>query len=147
MSNELACELLRDVEGCRLKAYQDVGGVWTIGYGDTGPWVRPGTKISQQEAEGRLMTRVQNEFGPAIDQMVKVPLEPHQRAALISWAYNVGLGAAQRSTLIRKLNEGDYDAVPVELRKWKKASGRTVQGLINRREKEVALWLGQSWQV
>lgn len=147
MSDELACDILRNVEGCRLSAYQDVAGVWTIGYGDTGPSVRPGTEISQQEADSRLATRVQKEFGPAVDRMVRVPLEPHQRAALVSWAYNIGLGAAQRSTLIRKLNEGDYEAVPNELRRWTKAGGVAVRGLINRREKEVKLWLGEAWQV
>lgn len=131
--------LIKRWEGCRLTAYRDVAGVLTIGYGSTGPHVRPGLRITQGEAE-RLLLRDLARFERAVATLVTVPLNDGQFAALVSFAFNVGEGALGRSTLLKRLNAGDLTAVPGELMKWVNASGRKVAGLVNRRSAEAGLW-------
>lgn len=131
--------LIKQWEGCRLTAYKDVAGVWTIGYGSTGAHVRAGMTISQAEADALLVADLAR-FERAVEQLVKVPLSDGQFAALVSFAFNVGEGALQKSTLLKKLNAGNYDAVPGELAKWVNAGGKKVQGLVNRRAAEAGLW-------
>jgi len=130
---------IKQWEGCRLTAYKDVAGVWTIGYGSTGKHVKPGMKITQAEADA-LLRKDLDRFEKAVDTQVKVPLNDSQFAALVSFSFNVGVGAFQKSTLLRKLNAGNYDAVPSELMKWVNAGGRKVQGLVNRRRSEGEIW-------
>lgn len=130
---------LRKWEGLRLEAYRDTGGVWTIGYGHTGPDVVPGRTITEVEAETLLCTDIL-EAERAVTNLVRVPLTDNQFAALVSFVFNVGPGAFAKSTLLRKLNAGDYDAVPSELARWNKDNGRTVKGLANRRAAEIGLW-------
>lgn len=131
--------LIKQWEGCRLTAYKDVAGVWTIGYGSTGAHVRAGMTISQAEADALLVADLAR-FERAVEKLVKVPLSDGQFAALVSFAFNVGEGALQKSTLLKKLNAGNYDAVPGELAKWVNAGGKKVQGLVNRRAAEAGLW-------
>jgi len=131
--------LIKQWEGCRLTAYKDVAGVWTIGYGSTGAHVRAGMTISQAEADALLVADLAR-FERAVEQLVKVPLSDGQFAALVSFAFNVGEGALQKSTLLKKLNAGNYDAAPGELAKWVNAGGKKVQGLVNRRAAEAGLW-------
>src|SRR5690606_31851608 len=104
-------------EGCKLTAYKDVAGVWTIGYGSTGNHVKPGMKITQSEADA-LLRKDLDRFERSVSSHVKVPLNDNQFAALVSFSFNVGTGAFQKSTLLKKLNAGDYNAVPTELMKW-----------------------------
>jgi lysozyme len=139
-------EKLKGFESCRLKAYRDSAGVCTIGYGHTGPNVRMGGTISQDEADALLTTDLQR-FEAAVEHSVKVPLTDYQFGALVCFAYNVGVGAFQSSTLLKKLNAGDYAAVPTELMKWTKAAvpghkgaRRELPGLVNRRSAEAGLW-------
>ncbi|GHC79294.1 lysozyme [Limoniibacter endophyticus] len=128
-------------EGVRLVAYRDVAGVLTIGYGHTSnagaPKVTPGMKITEAEAERILQTDLRK-FEKRVSELVKVPLNDNQFAALVSFDFNTG--ALHKSTLLKKLNAGDYDAVPVELMKWVNAGGKRVQGLVNRRASEAGLW-------
>ena len=128
-------------EGCKLTAYKDIAGVWTIGYGSTGKHVKPGMKISPEEAED-LLRRDLDRFEKRVDTLVKVPLSDNQFAALVSFDFNTG--ALHKSTLLKKLNAGDYKAVPSELMKWVKAkvNGKltTVKGLQNRRASEAEMW-------
>lgn len=128
-------------EGKRLVAYQDVAGIWTIGYGHTTaagiPRVREGMRISDKEAEDILKTDLRK-FEDRVSRLVKVPLTDNQFAVLVSFDFNTG--ALHKSTLLKKLNEGDYDAVPAELMKWVNAGGKRVQGLVNRRAAEAGLW-------
>ncbi|MGO4676078.1 lysozyme [Bosea sp. 2YAB26] len=131
--------LIKRWEGCRLTAYRDVAGVLTIGYGSTGAHVRPGLKITQQEAE-QLLIKDLARFERAVASLVKVPLNEGQFAALVSFAFNVGEGALARSTLLKTLNAGQVAAVPGELMKWVHAGGRRLDGLINRRSAEAGLW-------
>lgn len=136
-------EHIKRWEGCELRAYRDVAGVLTIGYGHTSaagePPVVPGMEISQEDAT-EILRRDLEKFEQAVERNVKVPLNPNQFAALVSFTYNVGEGNLQRSTLLKKLNARDYDAVPGEMAKWIKAGGRRVQGLVNRRAAEAGLW-------
>jgi lysozyme len=128
-------------EGKRLVAYQDVAGIWTIGYGHTTaagiPRVREGLRISDKEAEDILKTDLRK-FEDRVSRLVKVPLTDNQFAVLVSFDFNTG--ALHKSTLLKKLNAGDYDAVPSELMKWVNAGGKRVQGLVNRRAAEAGLW-------
>ncbi|MFK3847950.1 lysozyme [Agrobacterium pusense] len=128
-------------EGKRLVAYQDVANIWTIGYGHTTaagiPRVREGMRISDKEAEDILKTDLRK-FEDRVSRLVKVPLTDNQFAVLVSFDFNTG--ALHKSTLLKKLNAGDYDAVPAELMKWVNAGGKRVQGLVNRRAAEAGLW-------
>ena len=128
-------------EGKRLVAYQDVAGIWTIGYGHTTaagiPRVREGMRISDKEAEDILKTDLRK-FEDRVSRLVKVPLTDNQFAVLVSFDFNTG--ALHKSTFLKKLNAGDYDAVPAELMKWVNAGGKRVQGLVNRRAAEAGLW-------
>lgn len=132
--------VIKEAEGLELEAYQDTGGVWTIGYGHTGPEARPGARISEEEAN-ELLARDVQEAENIINKHVKVPLSQNQFDALASFAYNVGEGQFMNSTLLRKLNDGQYSSVPVELDRWVYDNGQVVKGLINRREKEKKLFL------
>lgn len=125
-------------EGTRLVAYRDSGGVWTIGVGHTGPDVVAGRRITDAEATALLAADVAE--AEAAVARVSVPLSQNQYDALVSFAFNVGNGAFLSSTLLRKLNAGDYDAVPGQLDRWVNDNGRRVQGLVNRRKAEGELW-------
>jgi len=130
--------LIKQWEGLRLEAYRDLGNVWTIGYGHTAT-AREGMSITEAEAE-RLLRFDLEEFQNAVNDAVRVELTPNQFAALVSWTYNVGVMAMRRSTLLKRLNAGDYEAVPAELAKWNRVKGHRVPGLANRRAAEAGLW-------
>lgn len=141
--NDAALALIRQWEGLRLTAYQDIAGVWTIGYGSTTN-VRPGQRITEAEAVARLRNDL-HEAESAVERLVEVELNDAQFGALVSFVFNVGQGAFGGSTLLRKLNAGDYASVPGELAKWNKAKVdgvlRPVAGLSNRRAAEAGLWV------
>lgn len=130
--------LIKQWEGLRLRAYQCSAGVWTIGYGHTGN-VRAGMEITEEGADALLVSDIAK-FERAVAQAVEVPLTQHQFDALVSFVFNVGEGAFKGSTLLRKLNAVQYDAVPAELMRWVHAGGKRVQGLVNRRAAEAGLW-------
>lgn len=133
--------LVKQWEGCELVSYKDVAGVWTIGYGHTSsagiPYVKPGMRINAVEAEEILKSDLRK-FEERVERLVKVPLTDNQFAVLVSFDFNTG--ALHKSTLLKKLNAGDYDAVPGELMKWVNAGGKKVKGLVNRRSAEAGLW-------
>lgn len=143
--NSEGLALIKRWEGCRLDAYRDVGGVWTIGYGHTRT-ARQGLTITQEQAEGLLREDLKV-YEAAVDEAVHVDLTENQFAALVSWSFNVGVGAMRRSALIRRLNAGEYDAVPGELARWNKVKGGIVPGLSNRRAAEAGLWARGSFVV
>jgi GH24 family phage-related lysozyme (muramidase) len=146
---EPALKIIRQFEGLRLEAYRCPAGVPTIGYGATrlidAP-VRMGDKITQQMAEDLLRNQVENLFASGL--FVLLPLmktwKPNQQAALVSWAFNIGLGAVEESTLRKRLAAGEAPSVvvPEELPKWDKADGKTLEGLARRRAAEVRLFTG-----
>lgn len=137
--NKTALNFIKKWEGLRLTAYKDIVGVWTIGYGSTGPHVKPGMKITEAEAE-ELLRKDLARFEANVEKKVKVKLNDNQFGTLVSFSFNVGEGALNGSTLLKKLNKGDYNSVPSELMKWVNAGGKRVQGLVNRRSQEGALW-------
>lgn len=141
MKRQISAEglaLIKQWEGLRLEAYRCDAGVWTIGYGHTAS-AYEGMKITLEQAE-RLLVQDLDVFENAVSRAVKVDLSDNQFAALVSWAYNVGVGAMQKSSLIRKLNAGDYGSVPGELARWNKVKGKVNRGLSNRRAAEIGLW-------
>lgn len=128
-------------EGKRLTSYRDVAGVWTVGYGHTDaagpPKVVAGMKLTDDQAAEILRSDL-SKFEERVERLVKVPLTDNQFAVLVSFDFNTG--ALHKSSLLKRLNAGQYDAVPGELMKWVNAGGKRVQGLVNRRAAEAGLW-------
>lgn len=122
-----------------LTSYQDGSGVWTIGCGHTGPDVAPGQVITKQQALDLLAKDLESvEY--CVNENVHVPLSQDQYDALVSFTFNVGTGAFARSTLLKRLNAGDYEGVPQELVRWEYARGKQSAGLVNRRASEIGQW-------
>lgn len=126
-------------EGLRTEAYRDIVGVPTICYGET-KGVRLGDKKTKAECNAMLLERLA-EFEDGLDRCLVVPVPDKTKVAFVSWAYNVGLGAACRSTLVRKANAGDLVGACNELPRWNRAGGKVVKGLTNRRKAEQRLCL------
>lgn len=144
-STAKAIATIKQFEGCRLDAYPDPGtggDPWTIGWGATGVGIRKGVRWTQQQADERLAADVMR-FADGVDAIVK-QARPHQRAALISFAYNVGLQALKESTLLRLHNAGDYAGAAAQFARWGKAGGRVLAGLTRRREAEAAVYRGEA---
>ena len=136
--------LIKQFEGCKLTAYQDSVGVWTIGYGWTKPVdgkpIRAGMTIKQETAERLLKTGLVS-YENDVSRLVKVDLTQGQFDALVSFTYNLGSKSLSTSTLLRKLNAGDYAGAADEFLRWNKAGGKVLNGLTRRREAERALFL------
>ena len=144
---EPAHKIVSEYEGCRLGTYLCPAGIPTIGYGHTGPEVKMGMTITQQRADA-LLEKDLYKFAAGVHQLIPVSrnLGGNQQAALISWAYNVGLGAVEGSTLRKRLAAGESPIVVVqqELPRWNKDGSEVLLGLVRRRAAEVALFLGQA---
>ncbi len=130
--------IIKEFEGLRLEAYKCPAGVLTIGYGHT-KGVKVNQKISEKEAD-RLFAQDIKEFEGYIDRMVKVDLTSNQYEALVSFVYNIGPGAFMHSTLLKKLNAGDYKGAQGQFIRWNKAGGKTLPGLTRRRKAEAKLF-------
>ena len=131
-------KILKFFEGCRLTAYQDSVGVWTIGYGHT-KGVYDGMTITQEEAEQMLLTELE-EYEGYVEKYVTVPLTQNQFDALVVWVYNLGPTNFRNSTLLKELNSGNYTAAGKEITRWNKAGGKVLAGLVKRREAEAKLF-------
>ncbi|ERT10106.1 lysozyme, partial [Photorhabdus temperata] len=130
---------LKGYEGCSLTAYRCPAGVWTIGYGHT-RGVKPGDVVTDKQAEQFLL----DDLAPVyltIEANVKVPLTQGQFDALCSFIFNCGAGAFVCSTLLKKLNAGDYRGAADEFMRWNKAGGRVLPGLDARRASEKTMFL------
>lgn len=145
--NDDGLKLIAQWEGCYLKAYHgaaDRPGLLTIGYGHTDaagpPTVTDGMTITKEQADDILRSDL-SKCEQAVERLVTVPLSDNQFAVLVSFTFNCGETNFSGSTLLRKLNRGDYASVPSELMKWVKANGKRVQGLANRRAAEAGLWV------
>ena len=141
--NEEGLRLVKTYEGLYLNSYQDAVGVWTIGYGCT-EGIGPGMTITKQQAEDMLRTEL-SKFEAAVARYVDVEINDDQYSALVAFSYNVGAYALKKSTLLRKLNGGDYAGASNEFPRWDKAGGRSLLGLSRRRRSERALFLGEPW--
>ena len=141
--SEAGVRLVQEFEGCRLDAYRCPAGIPTIGYGATGPDIRMGMVWTQEQADARLVEDLAR-FAAGVERLVQVDLTDNQFAALVSFAYNVGLGALRDSTLLRKLNAGDYLGAADQLPRWARAGGRIMPGLTRRRAAERDLFLSDA---
>jgi|TARA_R110000824_G_scaffold203363_1_gene387781 lysozyme len=135
--------LIKKFEGCELASYQDSVGVWTIGYGHT-KGVEDGMSITQLEANQMLEDELP-EYEGYINKLVTKELEQCEFDALVCWVYNLGPTNLRESTLLKILNEGDKKGVPAQIRRWNKAGGETLEGLVRRREAESLLWENKLW--
>jgi lysozyme len=130
--------LIKLFEGCKLTAYLCPANVWTIGWGRT-TGVKRGQTITQAQAD-RWLEEEYDAFERQVRASVKVPINENQLGALVSFAYNVGIGALRSSTLLRLLNAGDYTGASAQFARWNKAGGRVLRGLTRRREAEAKLF-------
>jgi|TARA_B100002019_G_scaffold102230_1_gene88146 lysozyme len=135
--------LIKKFEGCELEAYQCSAGVWTIGYGHT-KGVEEGMTITKDQAEQMLLEELV-EYEVAVEEAVDNQLDQCMFDALVSWTYNLGPTNLNNSTMLKVLNAGEYDEVPAQIKRWNKAGGKVLQGLIRRREAEALLFEGKDW--
>jgi lysozyme len=140
----VALALMRRFEGLYLTPYLCPAGVPTIGYGAT--YYEDGTRvtlhdptITRERADSLLIWMVRTVYLPQVMRLCPGIDNPNRLAAIIDFTFNLGSGALKNSTLRRKINEGAWDYVPAELRKWVKGGGKVLRGLVYRREAEVVL--------
>ena len=142
--SENGLKFIEHFEGLRLSSYKDSVGVWTIGYGTTvypdGRRVAKGDSCTIEQANQYIANDVKR-FEVGVSDLVKVPLNQNQFDALVSFAYNLGLGALGGSTLLKKLNAKDYVGASNEFTKWIKAGGKVLDGLTLRRQSEHNLFI------
>jgi lysozyme len=143
--------VIKNFEGLRLNAYRDSAGVWTIGYGSTryhdGKPIKPADKLASEAQADALFRNTLGQYEDAVNNLVKVSLSQNQFDALTSFAYNEGSGALKGSTLLRRLNEKDYEAAADQFLVWNKIhdpkTGEkiTLDVLVKRRAEERQLFL------
>ena len=142
--SENGLKFIEHFEGLRLSSYKDSVGVWTIGYGTTvypdGRRVAKGDSCTIEQANQYIANDVKR-FEVGVSDLVKVPLNQNQFDALVSFSYNLGLGALGGSTLLKKLNAKDYVGASNEFTKWIKAGGKVLDGLTLRRQSEHNLFI------
>lgn len=136
--------LIKQFEGLRLQAYQDTGGVWTIGYGFTyypnGEPVRPGDTITQAQAD-EMYIYFYNLFAQQVEDLITSNINNNQFAALVSLAYNIGINAFRNSTILEMVNqEPNNPEIRNQFLRWIYDNGQIIQGLINRREQEANIY-------
>lgn len=133
-------EKIMEWEGYIPHVYNDAAGLPTIGVGHL---IQKGEDFSKGITHDQAFALLQKDlkrFESAVNNLVTVPLTQNQYDALVAFAFNIGVGAFKSSTLLKKLNSGDYSAVPEQLMRWTKAGGKQVAGLVNRRKNEIELW-------
>ena len=128
--------LTEGFESCRLTAYQDIKGIWTIGWGHAGPEVEEGLVWTQNQADSQLVADLQKAEN-MVNTYVAVDLTQGQFDALVDFAFNLGVNAEKGSTLLKLVNAGNLDAAAEEFDKWDHSSGQVVAGLLRRREAET----------
>ena len=142
--NKAGRDLIKRFEGCKLRAYKCPAGLWTISWGLTfypdGTKVKEGDVITQQQAEN-YFNAIVDDFAKKVDALIKSNVSENNFSALVSFTFNVGIGNFQRSTLLRKVNANPKDAtIPAEMKKWVRANGEVLKGLVRRREAEAKLY-------
>lgn len=137
--NEAGLKLLMRSEGCRLTAYKCSAGVDTIGYGHTGVDVKLGMTITQDQANELLIKDVCR-FEKGVDDLIRAPISQNAFSACVVLAFNIGLAAFARSTLLRLMNQGDMAGAAKQFGLWTRAAGRTMPGLVVRRQAELNLF-------
>ena len=130
--------LIKRFEGCKLTAYQDIVGVWTIGFGFT-RGVRAGDTMTMAECEHRLEDELR-QYEAAVLSATNDKVTQNQFDALVSLAWNIGVAGMRGSSIIKFHNAGNYKAAAAAFALWNRAGGKVVQGLVNRRAAEAALY-------
>ena len=142
--NEAGWRIVRSFEGFRAHPYVCPAGVWTIGYGATrgtdGNAINRTTSPIDQSTADALLDRDIVSSEAAVARLLPVPMTDNQFSALVSFTFNLGAGALQRSTLRQVILRGDHGAVPRELAKWVRGGGRVLPGLVRRRSAEALLY-------
>lgn len=133
-------KLIESFEECRLTSYQDQRGVWTIGWGHTGPNVVQGMQCTQQQADMWLAADTA-EATEAVNATVHVQVTQNAFDALVSFTYNVGAGSEAHSTLLSFLNAGNYESAADQFLVWDHVNGVPDMGLLRRRWAERTLFL------
>lgn len=153
--SERGRELLSQWEGVEKEMYKDSAGLPTIGVGHlltqdelssesieiSGVSVPYADGLTDQQVLD-LLSQDLSRFEKAVNETITVSLSQNQFDALVSFSFNVGVNAFRESTLVKMLNQGQYEEVPDQLRRWVKSGGKKVQGLVNRRENEIKRWNG-----
>lgn len=140
--NDKGLAIIEEFEGLRLKAYPDPAtgsDPWTIGYGHTGPDVKPGLIITEARAEELLESDV-HKFEDAVSGMLTGATTGNQFSAMVSFAYNVGPENLRQSTLLKLHNAGAFEGAALEFARWNKAAGKVMTGLTRRRAAEARLY-------
>lgn len=155
--SENGIKLIKSFEGLRLQAYRDVAGVWTIGYGSTryhdGKLVKPGDKLANENQAETLFRNTLKQYEDAVNNHVKVPINQVQFDSLVSFTYNEGVGALAGSSLLKLLNEKDYEAAAAHFLIWDKITDPKTGDkvlcttLVNRRKAESKLFLSSEIEV
>ena len=142
-------ELIKNFEGCELTAYKCAAGVWTIGYGHTKD-VQEDDVWSEEKADFMLFRELEEEYEDYVNSLVQVPINQCQFDALCSWVYNLGPANLKSSTLLKKLNAGEYEDIPNQIKRWNKATingeRKVLPGLTRRREAEALMFEGKPWE-
>ena len=142
-------ELIKHFEGCELTAYKCAAGVWTIGYGHTKD-VQEDDVWSKEKADFMLFRELEEEYEHYVNSLVTVPINQCQFDALCSWVYNLGPANLKSSTLLKKLNAGEYENIPNQIKRWNKATvngeRKVLAGLTRRREAEALMFEGKPWE-
>jgi lysozyme len=134
--------MTKSFEGLRLTAYQDVAGNWTIGYGHMGPALLEGMTITQADADALLHADIAD-AAACVNRAVTEPITQNQFDALVDFCFNAGRGNFLQSTLLRKVNLGDFAGAAVQFGLWVRAGGEVVPALARRRKAEAEMFLGQ----
>lgn len=145
--SKAAFDTIKRFEGCKLAAYPDPGtgnDPWTIGWGATGPGISRGVTWTQPQADDRLESDV-TKFALGVDALLQgKPTTQPQFDAMVSFAFNVGLGNLKTSTLLSMHLAGNYQGAAAQFLRWNKAAGHVMAGLTKRRQAEAALYASAS---
>lgn len=143
--NDAGLAIIKHFEGLRLHSYRCPADVWTIGYGATGDDIKEGMEWTLEQCEERLKQDLKR-FEDGVTKLVTVQINENQFSALVSFAYNIGLGAFKKSTLLHFINKHNY-SVAGEFAKWNKVGGIPMNGLTKRRAHEAALFQGSPQKI
>lgn len=137
--SEAARAMAKQFEGLRLASYQDLAGVWTVGWGHTGAEVIGGATVSEEQAEALLGEDLER-AARCVDRLVAVKINQNQFDALVDCCFNLGCASPAQSTLLKMVNAGDFDGAAQQFLRWNKAGGEVLRGLTKRRQAEAELF-------
>lgn len=131
--------LTKNFEGCVLTAYADQGGVWTIGYGHTGPGVHAGLTITQEQADIFLQSDISGSV-TCVNKIVTANINQNQFDALVDFVFNLGCASLTVSQLLRDVNSGNFSDAAAQFLRWDHVKGVVIPGLLRRRQAEATLF-------